>query len=248
MTSGTTTPLCLPPLGSIEPVRLSIMKAAAIRVRDIMHDLAMVGSNVVSEVLCDQPEFYEWDHYPPGDIYDPVSHSQFYYHAHPPEDRNNIRTDEHGHFHTFMRPPGFPPEVEQLSELGGLPAACPSSGLTHLIAVSVNFAGDPVRLFTTNRWVTDETWYPAAEVKRILPHFLVTRESRCSQTSAWISSLLTMYGPLIELLMDARDETVRAHDTSQPIHKAWSDRSLEVTSVADISLEKDIDAIIGAAP
>lgn len=247
MTSGTTTLMHLPSLGGINPVRLSTMKAAATRVRDIQHNLVMSGSNVVAEVLRDAPDFYEWDHYPAGDIYDPISHSQFYYHAHAPEDQNSIRTDEHGHFHTFMRPPGFPLEVEQRTDLDGLPAVCPSDGLTHLIAVSINFAGEPVRLFTTNRWVTDETWYPAADVKRILPYFQVTREGPFSQTSAWISNLLMMYGPLIELLMDARDEAVNTHSATQPIQKVWSDQSLEVTSVADISLQRDIDAILATA-
>ena len=248
MTPGTTTPMRLPPLDGMEPTRLSAMKAAAASVRDIQHNLALSGSNVVAEVLRDAPDFYEWDHYPAGDVYDPVSHSQFYYHAHAPADQDNVRADEHGHFHTFMRPPGFPPEVGQPIDPDGLPAICPSDGLTHLIAISINFSGDPIRLFTTNRWVTDETWYPAADVKRILPHFNVSHDGPCSQTSAWISNLLMMYGPLIELLMDGRDHAVQAQAANQPIQNVWSDQSLEVTSVADISLQKDIDAILATVP
>jgi len=49
--------------------------------------------------------FYEWNHYPEGDVYDPDSHAQYYYHAHPPQLRGG---DEHGHFHTFLRPRGMP--------------------------------------------------------------------------------------------------------------------------------------------
>lgn len=247
MTPGTTISVSAPNWGNVAINRLSIMKAAAQRVRDTQKDLVAAKSNVVTEVLRGEADFYEWDHYPAGDVYDPISHSQFYYHAHPPAEADNLRSDEHGHFHTFVRPPGFPPEVEQRTELDGLPAICPSNGLTHLIAVSIDFTGNPVRLFTTNRWVTDETWYPAADVKRILPHFSVTREGPCGHTSTWISNLLQMYGPLIELLMDARDDAVHAHGSKQPVHKVWNDQSLEVTSVADIALEKDIDAILAAA-
>lgn len=246
MTAGKVISVRAPEWGGVDPVRLSIMKAAAVRLREIQKDLAMTDSNVVAEVLRDAPEFYEWDHYPPGDGYDPISHSQFYYHAHAPTEPGSVRSDEHGHFHTFMRPPGFPPEVEIPSDIEGAPAVCPSNGLTHLIAVSIDYSGMPVRLFTTNRWVTNETWYPAADVKRILHRFKITRDMPCHQTSAWISNLLAMYSPLIELLMDARDEAVRTQTSSQSFQKVWSDRSLEVTSVADISLQNDIDAILAA--
>ena len=73
MTPGTTTPMRLPPLDGMEPTRLSAMKAAAASVRDIQHNLALSGSNVVAEVLRDAPDFYEWDHYPAGDVYDPLA-------------------------------------------------------------------------------------------------------------------------------------------------------------------------------
>lgn len=244
MTSGTTISVHAPVWENVSPARLSIMKAAARRVRDIENDLARIGSNVVAEVLRDSDEFYEWDHYPAGDIYDPISHSQFYYHAHTPEEQNSIRAEEHGHFHTFMRPLGFPSEIEIPSGMDGLPASCPSDGLTHLIAISINFSGEPSRLFTTNRWVTDETWYPAADVKRILPRFQINRDGPCSQTSTWLSNLLKMYGPLIESLVDARDEAVHTHASSRPIHQVWSDQSLEVTSFAKISLNRDIQALL----
>lgn len=248
MTPGTIISVSAPKWESVNASRLSMIKAAAQRVRDTQKGLIAAKSNVVAEVLRGEADFFEWDHYPAGDVYDPVSHSQFYYHAHSPAESDNLRSDEHGHFHTFVRPPGFPIEVEQRTELDGLPAICPSDGLTHLIAISINFAGEPVRLFTTNRWVTDETWYPAADVKRILPHFSITREGPYSQTSTWISNLLLMYGPLIELLMDARDNAVHTHDSKQPVHKVWNDQSLEVTSAANISLEKDIDAILATVP
>ncbi|HSR70967.1 MAG TPA: hypothetical protein VLL72_01180, partial [Kiloniellales bacterium] len=67
--------------------------------------LARTGDNVVGELLRDHDTFYEWDHYPPGDVYDRESHAQYYYHAHPPEQRF---PGEHGHFHTFLRPKGMP--------------------------------------------------------------------------------------------------------------------------------------------
>ena len=57
--------------------------------------LAKTGDNVVSEVLRGVETFYEWEHYPPDDVYDRETHAQFYYHAHPPGERSFA---EHGHF------------------------------------------------------------------------------------------------------------------------------------------------------
>lgn len=244
MTSAMAIAKDAPAWEGIDPVRLSMMKAAAARVREIQSDLDKQGSNVVAEILRDGPEFYEWDHFPPGDVYDLASHSQYYYHAHKPTKQSDERTDEHGHFHTFMRPLGFPIDVNIPSDIDGLPVACPSDGLTHLIAVSINFEGEPIRLFTTNRWVTDETWYPTADVKRILSQFQVTNADPFHKTSAWLTALLRMYGPLIEQLVDARDKTIRTHAPDLPEHKVWSDRSLEITSSADIFLTRDIDALL----
>lgn len=244
MTSAMAISADAPTWDGIDPVRLSMMKAAAKRVREIGSELEDQESNVIAEILRDGPEFYEWDHYPPGDVYDLASHSQYYYHALSPTKQSDVRTDEHGHFHTFMRPLGFPDDVNVPSDIDGLPAACPSDGLTHLIAVSINFAGEPVRLFTTNRWVTDETWYPAADVKRILSQFQVTSAGQYHQTSAWLTALLRMYGPLIEQLVDARDHAIRTHAPDMPEHRVWSDRSLEITSFADISLARDIDSLL----
>ena len=67
--------------------------------------LAKTSDNIVGELLRDYEEFFEWDHYPDGDVYDFETHGQYYYHAHPKEERPG----EHGHFHTFLRPDGMPP-------------------------------------------------------------------------------------------------------------------------------------------
>ena len=42
-----------------------------------------LGDNIVSELLRDVETYFEWDHDPPGDVYDTQTYSQFYYHAHP---------------------------------------------------------------------------------------------------------------------------------------------------------------------
>ena len=71
--------------------------------------LTKTGDNLVGEVLKHEGPFYILDHYPKGDVFDPESHAQWYYHAHEKKDRPG----EHGHFHTFMRGGGMPESVDR---------------------------------------------------------------------------------------------------------------------------------------
>jgi hypothetical protein len=66
--------------------------------------LAETGDSVVGPVLRHERRLYILDHYPKGDVFDPDSHAQWYYHAHDKKDRPG----EHSHFHTFMRGGGMP--------------------------------------------------------------------------------------------------------------------------------------------
>ena len=72
-------------LADLPTERLEDMAAAGAEVLEVYRLLRKSGDNVVGEVLRGQGEFYEWDHFPKGDVYDPETHSQYYYHAHPAE-------------------------------------------------------------------------------------------------------------------------------------------------------------------
>src|SRR3546814_4518623 len=87
---------------------LEAMAAAGAEVVEIHRVLAKTGDNLVGELLKHSGTFYEWDHYPPGDVYDHETHGQYYYHAHAADQRFE---NEHGHFHTFVRPKGMPPGI-----------------------------------------------------------------------------------------------------------------------------------------
>ena len=43
--------------------------------------------------------------------------------------------------------------------------------ISHLVAISMDKWGLPIGLFTTNRWVTAENWYEAADVVAMLDCF-----------------------------------------------------------------------------
>src|SRR5712691_5495686 len=98
-------------LFKLDRVVLGAMAAAGREIQECERVLRKTGDTVVSETLRGAGVFYEWNHYPEGDVYDPESHAQYYYHAHPPQLRGG---NEHGHFHTFLRPRGMPPGTAPL--------------------------------------------------------------------------------------------------------------------------------------
>ena len=126
--------------------RLKAMAIAGEQVLECYRVLRKSNSNVVAEVLRGQGEFLELDHYPKGDVYDWETHSQFYYHAH--------RPGEHGHFHTFLRERGMPKDCRPVEQSEAAFMQERDDTLSHLIAISMNRAGFPIGLFTTNRWIT----------------------------------------------------------------------------------------------
>src|SRR5260370_23484093 len=99
------------------------MIAAAAIIRDCRRDLAARNTDLVGEVM-GSSAICAWRHYPDGEVFDPTSHAQYFFHAHAPDGRPPL---ERGHFHTFLRAEGMPSGVSPL-RLPGLPApavACP---------------------------------------------------------------------------------------------------------------------------
>jgi len=221
---------------------LEQMHAAGRRVQDCQRKLADNNRNVVAEMLSEASDFYQWNHYPPGDVYDWKSHAQYFYHAHPPDVGANVWGEEHGHFHTFLRPLGFPQKV--LASLDR--EHQDNDALSHLVAISMDNTATPIRLFTTNRWVTGETWYAAEDVKQFLPCFDIRLEKPSPCVNDWISSVLVLFRPTIEALLEARDDVIAAHADAAPDGDVYEDRNLEVTSIIDIDVARQLAAIEAA--
>jgi hypothetical protein len=198
--------------------------------------LAKTGDNVVGEVLKHEGPFYTLDHYPKGDAFDPESHSQWYYHAHEKKDRPG----EHGHFHTFLRGGGMPPGIAPAPLPDLRPKAERHDLICHLVAVSMDRGGWPIGLFTTNRWVTAETWYAAHDIAAMLDRFDVQLSRPSWPVNRWLSNLLRLFRPQIEALLQQRDERLRAWKRQHPEVNAYEDRKLEVTSQQSVSVEAQV--------
>ena len=74
MRSGSKTTLSLPAeavhVSGLPRAELAQMAEAGREILEIRRILGKTGDNVVAEILRNQGTFYEWDHYPSGDVYD----------------------------------------------------------------------------------------------------------------------------------------------------------------------------------
>jgi hypothetical protein len=222
--------------------QLEAMLAAGRQIRECHRVLRKTNDNVVGEVLRGQGVFYEWQHYPKGDVFDHETHSQYYYHAHPAEQRGG----EHGHFHTFLRPKGMPAGIRPAPLPDFRPPKEENAALSHLVAISMDRAGRPTRLFTTNRWVTGETWYDADSVIAMLDRFRIDHARPSWPTNIWITSMIRLFRPQIQTLLRLRDRAIASWQQEHGGENVYEDRRLELTSAVDISVDEQIAALTRA--
>jgi hypothetical protein len=213
------------------------MADAGVKAVACISDLHVRNSNLVIEVLRGCGDFTQWEHYPPDDVRDPKSRAQYYFHAHPPDERDE---PDYGHFHLFMRPKGMPAGIWP-AEVKSVPLASDDDALAHLIAISTTPAGMPQRLFTTNRWVTGETWYKATDVIRMLDRFVIDLDHPSRPLNDWLTAMLVLFRPQIEELLIERDRVILQWQADHPDIDVFEDRRLEITSSLEISLSSQIE-------
>ncbi|MDA1090258.1 MAG: hypothetical protein O3A85_08110 [Proteobacteria bacterium] len=223
--------------------RLRKMARAGQQILECYRLLGKTDANVVGEVLEGQGEFYEWDHYPPGDVFDHETNAQYYYHAHPPEGRAEKFGAEHGHFHTFLRPKGMPRNIRPAKVLDFEKPEGDNDALTHFVGIAMSPGGFPTRLFTTNRWVTGEVWYKASSVISLIDRFSMDLAYPSLPVNIWITGMLQLFRPDIEKLLMERDQAVQEWLDKHPGENVYEDRGLEITSIQDISVEKQIKLV-----
>ncbi|MGE4278156.1 MAG: hypothetical protein AB7G62_01120 [Magnetospirillum sp.] len=213
------------------------LNRAAAEISESRRILDKSGLNLVGEVLRGFGDFIEFEHYPPEDSYDPESHAQYYFHAHPPGERE---WSDYGHFHIFLRPKGMPAGVTPVAVADLAAEGDGNDRLSHIIAISMTGAGQPERLFTTNRWVTAETWYGADDVIAMLDRVRFDTAWPSWPLNRWLSAFLVLYRDEIAQLLRQRDMAVAQWQHSHPEINVFEDRGLEITSARMIDLEEKL--------
>ncbi len=198
--------------------------------------LAEAGVPLMTRVAPEGGAFVVWDHYPPDDAVDRLSGCRWFYHAHPPGEREN---GEHGHFHLFF-------DRKLLTRARVRPLASPPGGrssgadVVHLIAISIDMNGLPMRLFTVNRWVTDEWLHAGPAIIRLLPRFDLAHATGDTLVNAWLTAAVAFFRPEIADAIRTRDAAIEGwSERDDP----FEDRGREVLSAIDI----DINAAVVAA-
>lgn len=228
-----------PALTSLEDADLEAMRDAAEAIIECQRVVGKTNHNIISELLRDKGTFYQWNHYPAGDVRDNETGSQYYYHAHRIDEANH----EHGHFHTFVR---STPQTDDRPPTSASPDGQSAPAITHLVAVSMDSLGRPQALFTTNRWVTGESWRPAEQAIEMLHRFEIDQAWPSWPVNLWLTSLLRLFRPTIEVLLRERDRRIAEFADSSDTDAVFENRRLEVTGLAAISVERQVTEVIAA--
>jgi hypothetical protein len=230
-------------------------RIAAAVLRECRDALAQADSTILQEATGAAGDIPPWRRYPEGEVYDPQTHCQYFYHSHgAPEPAGNSQSPEHGHFHLFLRADGLPAGMTPLvlPELAVADAPLPRQSaplkrgsrdeVVHLVALALDGCGEPVRLFTTNRWVTGETWYRAEDVIRMLDGFQVNGEGSGGLLNRWLTAVVQLFQPEIAVLLRHRDRAVTEWRWRRRSN-VFEDPRLEITS----SFTIDLDARLAVA-
>lgn len=169
--------------------------------------LAKAGATVLTETLRGVTHPESWTKYPAGEVFDPQSGAQWFYHSHHPSNRD----DEHGHFHCFVRPDGADGPIH------------------HLCAVGVDAHGKLLRLFTVNQWVVDDDWLDAEATIALLPRFDVHMPQPNYLVNRWLTAVLTAHERDIARLIQERDVALVTWAENNA-GDARQERKLEVTA------------------
>jgi hypothetical protein len=173
------------------------------------------GRTVV-ELAMNAKAFEHWAMYPwDGGVIDKATRSQWFYHSHP-------ESPEHGHFHTFYHH---------------------RNQLVHLVAVAMDDRGEPVSLFTVNRWVTDDFYLPAQRIAPLVSQFRIANDAFDRDVNAWLRNVLLLYKDEIVALLTERDAAFAHYRATHDGRAPFEDRDLDVTSAVDIRLEAKVEAL-----
>lgn len=230
-------------------------RTAAATLLACQNALERIGATILDLATGDAGEIAPWRRYPEGEVYDPESHAQYFYHSHPPAaSAGDSEPDEHGHFHLFLRAEGLPVGITPLllPELAVANAPLPPQSapvkrgsrdeVVHLVAIAIDRRGEPVRLFTTNRWVTGETWYQADDVIRMLDRFRVGCEAPSPLLNRWLTAIVQLFQPEIAVLLRNRDKSVAEWRWRRRTN-VFEDPRLEITSSFAIDLAARLTAV-----
>lgn len=198
------------------------------------------GKNILHYTLQKKHRHQSMDHYPKGDRIDRQTGAQYFYHCH----REDIEHEEHGHFHCFLRYKHIPKSIKP-TPLDDWKKYL-DNPMTHIVAISMDRYGQPIRLFTVNRWVTSEIWYDAEHIPKFTKRYkmTLTDDPYWQILDKWVEAMVFIFAPQIAWLHVQRDKIMQHHRCLKQDHNIYDDHSIEEISAISIDVRKQIQWII----
>ncbi len=217
--------------------------AALIQARDdlyaVIAEFNASGGHPVCDVLASGVRpFTRYEHYPPDDVDDVPAGFAWYYHAHEPH--ANRPWEEHGHFHCHA----YPAILAHATPVALPPADDPvrEAGMVHLLGLSCSSKGVPNRLFTINRWASNEHMYAADDLLPLIDRFTIAGQLPFPRIGRWLSAMLRVLAPQINWLLHERDRVLAEARAIDP-DGYTEDRALEILSMISFDLDAHLAAI-----
>lgn len=224
-------------LAGLSDAQVAELVRAADEVLKQLETFASLGATPVGQMLKGAGKFTEDTHYPDGDVHDEDTGAQYYYHAHRGSETEN------GHFHLFMRGSSIPPYMQPAFLPFAKDRPSGADAIAHIVAISIGHDSLPTKLFTTNQWVTGETFYSAADTCELASRFKIASDELFTETSRFISALVALFLPQIEQLHLERDERIAAWSGKDPSVDVLEDEELEILSEVAIDIDAQIAMI-----
>lgn len=204
--------------------RLDVLDAASELVA-IQRRLASQGRGMAQAALAGARQIETLRHYPRDDVIDAANRSEFYYHLH---GSSRCPREEHGHFHLFSRRP--------------------DGAFSHLAGLSLDDRGWPIRWFTTNRWVTGETWQSAEALSADIDRFAPRTTGRLAPVARWLGAMVRLHRNSLKDLLRRRDAVVARHLQRQDAEAFFEDRRHDVLTEQRIDLVRTLSRLAGTPP
>ena len=202
------------------------------------------GKNIIHYTLEKKRRHQFMDHYPKGDRIDYDTGAQYFYHCH----RENFETTEHGHFHCFLRYKHIPAQIK--------PTRLPDwdknidNPMTHIVAIAMNCYGQPIRLFSVNRWISFEVCYDAKHTSRFIKQYKMTKQDSpyWQVLDRWVEGMIQLFAPQIQWVNMARDKALAEAKLLYPDSNVYEDDRFEELSEIPIDLHTQIQWLLQEEP
>lgn len=194
--------------------RLKKMWKAGKEVENWQLILKKTDSTFLSEFMKSQRGLRQMTHLPIGGVVDPDSHSHYYYQAN--------RGEEFGHFHLYY----------------DLPSK--KQGSVHLVAVSTDAKGRPMRLFLPTTKHTNNRYCSYKEISKYLDRFRVDHAYPSWVCNQYLSALVQLFYPQILMMVEERDRLFKDALDTNILSEVPISIPAQIKAIEEILKERDM--------